>query len=440
MTKPGPHPWATNDTFSAGPDIGSDAKTVPLAAHMEDGYYRGRRPAPDILNWQLNRNYLTHLSVARLQAANYQHIVTDTTDYSTGRLVASSHYTSSSGNYMRTSLYFANGSTSNLQELWSENGADWTAATSDPVLSSLGSNPTIGADGEDSNHRIVTGSWGGGTGYNKVVYHTQHSGVWTAVTFSGGAPANALWHDVACDRDTAGNATAHWCITAYVSGSSALLWSSTDGITFSVESGFSTASGWNPTGIYHSCHPAGALGPGDAGNPIWLVSSGDQVYRSADHVTWTGPVYIGGATGQRGLAYSKLSRRWVAAHSYNNGGDISYSDDNGATWTTISNALPGAASADDHRIAGDGYGTFVVVAENALTNAMWVSVDEGLTWSMVRVPDDTMAGWVSDDGYIIEPAFFASDVDNTPAGCGFFVYAGYNDNTPETRIFRSLVV
>lgn len=139
------------------------------------------------------------------------------------------------------------------------------------------------------------------------------------------------------------------------------------------------------------------------------------------------------------------------AHSDTDFGDISYSDDNGATWTYLAGALPITAGPPTHatagmeaHIAGDGYGTFVVTRNNRQAVAdgkFWISVDEGLTWTAGEFPDDTMAQWGTDDGYIIEPCFQVdNDVDAVSKAAGYFIFAGYNDTAVETRIFRSLLV
>jgi hypothetical protein len=448
MTKPGDHPWAKDDVWTAGPDIGVNTKAAPPDANRDEGYYRQRRPGPDVLNWQLNRNALIQQTVARLAGMNYTPQITSTVDYnSVGALRAACHFGDAALRNSLCTLVFYNNlaGADNILEFGGINGVTWTAPGSNPVFAgAIGGNPAfLDADGSDADHRIVLHN----NAVDQVRYNT--GGAWANITYTAGAP-NYFWQAVGCDRNTAGGATAHWLIGAYTgAGTSAAIWSSTDGIAFAVEAGFSTAVGANVDCIQHSLHPAGALGPDDVGNPAWIVISGNNAYRSTDHSTWLGPVALGyNSSTSRAVAYSRPSRRWVVAHSDTDFGDISYSDDNGATWTYLAGALPveaghSVAGMEAH-IAGDGYGTFIVIRHdrNAVADGkFWISVDEGLTWSLGEFLDDTMAQWGTDDGYVIEPCFqVANDVDGTPLAAGYFIFAGYNDSTPETRIFRSLLV
>lgn len=443
MTKPGPHRWATGDTYASGPDIGSNTKTVPLSAHIADGYYRGRRPAPDILNWQLNRNYLTHLSVARLQAMNYTLAHESLADYNTGLLKSSYHSYDSAGRDIYCALIYYDSTNTNLKEIVAKHGVDWNTPTSEVLISSVTSAPiSVDADGDDAANRVAVAHWSGAT--DQVVYATDYTSNWGAITWSGGAPGHE-WYGVACDRDTAGNGAAHWCICGF--GSTDMqIWSSTDGVTFADETGF-PSSGSALRGVYHSCHPAGALGPDDAGNPVWLTNNSvDQIYYSTNHTSWSTGALLSAydLSSPRALAYSRPQRRWVAAHSGTSFGAISYSDDNGVTWTTNTSALPihpdMAKATTQARIAGDGYGTFVVtrnVQPDETGSHMWASVDDGVTWSMFK-PCDDIDG---DTGRIVEGCFYESaDLDEATKGGGFFIYAGYYDGGPETQIMKSLVV
>jgi hypothetical protein len=451
MTKPGFHPWAKDDVWTAGPDVGSDTKAAPPDANRDEGYYRQRRPGPDVFNWQINRNSLIQDTLARLQAANYQHVRTDTTDYGTGapvgKLMTSCHFGDANlRNTICTLIFYdAAAGAEQILEYGGINGVTWSAPGANPVFAAPGAGvPTfLDADGSDADHRIVCHD----NAVDRVRYNT--GGAWANITFTAGAPTY-YWLSLACDRNTAGGASAHWVISAFVAaGASAAVWSSTDGINFAAEAGFSTANGVTPEGTYHSNHPAGALGPDDVGNPTWLVLGQDSAYRSTDHATWSSAVALGyDCRNNRSAAYSRPARRWVVAHSDTDFGDVSYSDDNGATWTYLAGALPVeaghiAAGVEAH-IAGDGYGTFVVTRHTRTAVAdgkFWISVDEGLTWSLGEFPDDAMAQWGSDDGYIIEPCFqAANDVDGQPLAAGYFIFAGYNDSVPETRIFRSLLV
>ena len=437
--KPGPHPWAENDTYVGGPTIGSDTKTPTIAQHKEDGAYPEFTPAPGIWNWQMNRIHLAAQSLARMQASSYSEHLALPHDAHGGKMYASAHSFWGASNEIQPSFFFwddaAGGGADVIKELRGQ-------VVYTPVATGITSAPTaVDADGDDSSRRIVTVAGGGAT--DTVRYSTGLGG-WATVTFTAGAPT-ADWYGVACDRDTAGNGVAHWCIAGWDPVNMAL-WSSADGVNFAVEAGF-PAGGSALQGVYHSNHHAGAMGPDDLGNPVWLTNNlVDQVYYSTDHAVWTtgGSLSLYDLSSPRAMAYSMPARRWVAAHSGLSFGAISYSDDNGATWTTDTTALPIIATmqnaATKAYITGDGYGTFVVTRSAQPSDTgylIWVSVDNGETWSMVRLVRAT----AYDLGHVIEGCYYPNvNIGDTPDGGGFFSYAFYRDTTTEIFHYRSMVV
>lgn len=449
--KPGPHPWATNDTYAAGPDVGSDTKTQPLPVLQEDGYYRGRRPAPDLLNWKLNRSHLTQQSAARMQVASTALIETDSTfdlDVAGGGddLQASCHVGALG---TRQVFIFGRHSAAQIKEYYSYvGGVRWLAPASSPVsVGPYGALVALDADGDNAFRRIVTIDDGTPASNDAVRYNTSiGAATWGSATFLPGPPG-LNWRSIGCDRDTAGAGFARWCIGDDAAGGNSALWTSADGVNFSAASGWVGPTVTEPLrGIYHSCHRAGALGTDDAGNSTWLVLSDTYASWSFNGNSWATNVAghglsVGGSNfGPRSAAYSMTSRRWVAALPGSAAGDIAYSDDNGMTWTTIAGALTGITSAIP-RIASDGYGTFVVINNSpAGPAAFWYSVDEGMTWTKGRVPGSALYGSAY-DGQVVEGAFDCSvDVDETPGSQQFFIIITYEDSGPVTEFYRSLAI
>lgn len=448
MSKPGYFKWAESDAYAAI-DIGSDNKLEPQATGQTDGFYRGYRPGPDTVNWLMNRLAHAQRGLARIQVMNHKLILTDTTDYQGGRLIASCH--TSMGTGLRDIFLFYNDPVvGSIAEYHSaDGGATWSTPTSSPVFApGVAGGLVIDADGDGSTRRIVVAD--DGAIADLVRYATAIAGgSWTAVTFTAGAPTLA-WRSVGCDRDTAAAGAAQWCIGDDAGGGSSVLWSSVDGINFAVDAAWPGATVTEPLhGIYHSCHPVGGFGPSDLGNPTWLVLSDTYATRSADGAAWTaaahGLALGGGSFGHRSAAYSRAGNRWVVVLPAAAGGDVAYSDDNGATWTTLASALPNFPGAGfEPSICGDGYGTFLVTTagDSGSDTRVYISTDNGGTWTTLRLPSaNYAAGAGALDGVVCEAAVDeGADVDEISDAVTAFVIGLYDDSDPETEIFRSLLI
>lgn len=423
--RPGYIPFATNDTYVAGPDIGDNTKTAPLTVHREDGYYRGRRPAPDTWNWITNRYSLLEEQMARLQATNYVTADSSVLAYTTMNASCHNFNTVSTTLNQEVSFFFYNGGAGTVVEQLGANGMIWTTPG---VVAAGGIAGIVAMDAEGSNsyHKIVVIDDGV---INDLVRYQAGAAAWATVTFTAGAPG-LDWRSVGNDRDTAGSGNDLWLIGDDAGGGNSVMWSSTDGITFGVLATWPGATVTEPIhGIYHSCHPAGALGPDDAGNPTWLALSDTYSTYSADGATWTAKAHGlntgAGSFNSRSAAYSRNARRWVVVHPDSQFGTVSYSDDNGDTWTTTASALPSAVAGAGRspHIACDGYGTFIVVEGAAGVDAqrVWISTDEGITWTafIVDITGSTMEG-LEIEACVEED----KDVDE-PGTCGQFFCIGY---------------
>jgi hypothetical protein len=440
MTRPGYIPFATNDTYVAGPDIGDDTKTAPLTLHREDGYYRTRRPGPDIFNWELNRLGLVQEMVARLQVLNYN--LMDSNAFAHTTMDAVCHNRNTTNSDIEVSFFFYSVGAGNVVERRGINGVVWSAPG---AVTAAGFAATVAMDAEGSNayHKVVTFDDGI---INDTVRYQAGAGAWATVTFVAGAPA-LNWRAVGNDRNTAGGANDLWLIGDAASpGPNSALWDSPDGINFTVVATWPAATVQEPLhGIYHSCHAVDALGPDDAGNPTWLVLSDTYATRSTDGATWTAVAHGlnvgGGSFNARSAAYSRPARRWVVVHPDTQFGTISYSDDNGATWTTNAAQLPGASAAAGvtPHIAGDGYGTFVISGNNADMARLWVSTDDGITWTTFEMDLTTIAagaegifpiGCIEEDTNVDEPGLHNQ----------FFCVGFFDAGGPLFEAFRSLVI
>ncbi|MCP3884170.1 MAG: exo-alpha-sialidase [Propionibacteriaceae bacterium] len=286
----------------------------------------------------------------------------------------------------------------------------------------------VAEDGDDDHAGRVTIVCSTGPNFIKdAVYTSLDGAAFSLVTITGTPGLN--FQRIGCDKA----ASPTWIIGDKVSSGSPSLYSSTNGTTYSVVSGFPTVtSAQDILDIQHTCHHAGALGPSDPGNARWLVITPDYAFRSTDGATWfyqSHGLSIAIAS-HRKIAYSRTSQRWVAVTSV--AGQVAYSDDHGATWTTIAGAL---GTSIGERIVSDGHGTFVVQAGDgdrttSYARAIYISVDEGLTWTrhyvshIGTIPYGTLRDLMS---------FGLYDMDETPDSVQGYLFADYDSGTEEHK-------
>lgn len=437
MTRPGPAPWAENDVYVGGPDVGSNTKTSPLALHREDGYYRTRRPAPDILNHQLNRLGLLQSEVARMRAKNL--VSTDGTAGAAANTMAGWCYDQL--NDICTFL-FHNAAGAALAATESIGGEIWPAQVA-VFPAGVGVFDTVDGAADDVGNRHVIGD-GVGAGLTDIIRASAHGGAWGAV---GAGGAGLHWQAIGCDRNTAAGAQALFLIgdDANVQVGPAaqpVVYGFGAGPAYGVVAGFGAAT--LPAGvgvgeevyfIGHTNHPVGALGPDDPGNPSWLVLTTTQSVVSADGAAWTTAAhgFLGAVMAPRVAAYSRTSGRWVVALQGAAAGNIEYSDDNGTNWTLVAGAFNAVTAFP--QIVCDGYGTFVVgeagIAGGADTQ-FFVSVDEGLTWESVVYPVDP-----NGDEFVLGAQVDASlNVDDAPTWSQA-IHHGVQRAAPSLSVQRS---
>jgi hypothetical protein len=375
--KPGTHPWADNDVYAAGPDVGSNTKTETLALHRGDGYARSRRPSPDNLNWQLNRGGVAHKLLSKIQSGNYT--LEDSTASPAASVLATACWTLNNEGNINVFLYDG---VNTISERRGIQGRIWSIPASSPVSAAAGVVTLIDSASDDVNNRVICASSGVN---NQVHYNNSYAGgSWAASAIA--VNVSAGWSAIGCDANTAGGANALWLIGDDTTNTNPGAGNGILNSSVNLGANFAAVGTWPAIAepilcIEHSHHAAGALGPDDAGNPTWLILTTTRAVSSADGATWTNSAHgLGIAANKDSLAYSKCERRWVWPIG---GADVVYSDDNGVTWVTLNNVLAGSTGVPaDMHIQGDGYGTFVIVDDsNVSRERFWVSVDDGITWT-----------------------------------------------------------
>lgn len=430
--RPGPFPHAENDLYIGGPDIGQGTKTEPPLVLQEDGYYRGYRPAPDCLNWALNRAALAHRSTARMQVANWQQ-TTSVAILAGYTLESATHHESATATNINAFLFnIAAGNV--VEEVRSLEGLGLGVPASSPVWAAPNAVALIDSDADDIGQRMVA-IYGA---INDLVRYNNAYGAATWNTAVMGAPA-LNWQAIGCDRNTAAAANARWLVGDDAGGGNSVLFTSTAGNPPL----FGVVATWPVIAepirfIGHTCHPVGAMGPDDLGNPSWLIMTTTRCCVSANGLAWSNQAHglAGAAPEKRTVAYSRSSRRWVAVLDGGSIGDVAWSADNGATWTTIVGALsPAPAGGIGLEIACDGFGTFVITEASGY---IWHSVDDGMTWTRAWI-SGVVAPSVNRN--LVEPFYgSATNADDTPAFPQGFTIIDHDGAAPLLMGLRSLVV
>jgi hypothetical protein len=440
--RPGRHPWAENNTYAGGPDAGSNSKTETTTLLRDDGYYRTRRPAPDLLNWQLNRGGLAHQFAAKMLVSNLTQ--TDNLAFPAGNEIldaSCSMVNATTG--MTISLFFIDAAPIEVIERFSRDGVNWAVPGSSPVTGGLANAIlSIDADSDGTAYRCLAISNAPGT--NQIWYNNNFAASpWLLAAVAGVARD---WLCIGSDRNTAGGAQPLWMIGDSGTGGTVAprIYGSAVAAApanfADVGAGLAAIAVGNQINfVGHTCHPAGALGPDDAGNPSWLALStapagAGLALVSADGATWSQQAHGLGAwqISNKSAAYSRTAGRWVVIDT---AGGTWYSDDNGVTWAAgvtlpMIALFPGTAP----QIKCDGYGTFVI--SDVAANLIWVSTDEGITWTAIELDGITAAA----TAMAVEVGFDQNSNWNTPGTHPtFFTVSAATPATPLLETYRTLV-
>lgn len=131
------------------------------------------------------------------------------------------------------------------------------------------------------------------------------------------------------------------------------------------------------------------------GNGSGFGGPGPDVYYSADGATWTG-VRIAGALNVYLFAVTHIGSTYYAsggatiAGVYQN--RLYKSTDGGATWTSLTPPISGAAISTDPNVYSGIGNTLIVVTRQGSTSAVnrvWFSSDEGSSWTEGEMPQST---------------------------------------------------
>jgi len=233
-----------------------------------------------------------------------------------------------------------------------------------------GPNPGAGQDVTDmdangSGRRLATADDGGGD----CVFYSDALGTWTACVI-GGTPG-LDFAVVGSDRGAGAGAADVWLIADTATPSA--VYRSPYGVTFAAQ----TVTGLTTRvrTILHTCDPA---------NDCWVLMTDTQCARSLDNgLTWTTAAHGLSSTNQhRAVAYDRLHARFVVL--IDGGRHVGYSDDNGATWTEVTNALPEAITGAPRRLVATDSG--LLLAWCGTDSQLFASVDGGETWRRLYAP------------------------------------------------------
>lgn len=331
-------------------------------------------------------------------------------------------------------FFWHNAAGSQVHETVTRGGEIWPAISL--VYSGAGTITGLDAAASQQGRRNVVVS-----GINDIVRQDLNGAGWGACTFTGGAPGKN-WISIGCDRDATGGGYKFLIGDDGAGPAAPVVWASTNGTSYTAVGTFPTlTAGYQIAGIFHTQHPVDALGPDDPGNPSWLIivtnASGGVVaiLRSTDGATWTQAAVSWAGTGvfTRAAAYSRLGQRWVVAMQGAALGDVRYSDDNGATWTTVSSAFVPTSSTI--QMACDGLGTFIAWAKGATSSdsEFFISVDNGETWESVATPFDHTSTPATAWNVVIGQATAAS-----VKRAGAIFLGAHDSGVQEPSIYRTL--
>lgn len=362
--------WATDTLFPAGGDAWSAQpnKEDPSDAKKDVGRVPAELPPATETNWWRNMVSRWLLHLCTLRVLNWLDIRDYTAVAATGAPAV--------GCWDEGAGYFYLG-TANGEVIQSPTGEYWDDDGGGAAVGPFIGNPIHSIDSSDADHRVATGNHAA----DAVYYKTTAIG-WTVCTLGG---AGLTWEHVASDHDANGGG-AVWLIVD--NATPAVFYRSTDGITFTVVN----VTGFTGSGVNTMLVPSR-----DPDNDTWLVIDGTNASRSADQgATWTTAAH--GLTLKTpsatypgyGVCYDRASGRYIAVLSGGSAGDVAYSEDNGATWSTFSSVLPSTvASPSDLEVFTSGDGEIIAHIGDV---GFWSSVDGGETWRPVDLPAAASGG------------------------------------------------
>jgi hypothetical protein len=384
--------WASLDLYTTPPSVGVATKFEPTATLRNEGFHGNDKVGPGFVNHMLNRLALSQQFMAKMMAGNYS--LKDSGNFPAGgeKLGVGVSMQSPTSGMTLSWLFYPSGGAGNIVERATWDGGAYFIPVASPVAAVAGAIAALDAESDGNIYRVCVAS--GPPLTDQIFYNNDFAATPWLGAGTGGAAKD--WLSVGCDRNTAGGANPLWLIGDSGAGGTIapVLYGNAAAATPAVFANVATfpvlAIGNQIDFIGHTNHPAGALGPNDSGNPSWLVlttapAGAGRSLVSADGATWSDQAHGLGAwqINKKSAAYSRTASRWVVVDT---NGNTFYSDDNGVTWAAgVTIPLP-AAPMVNPQIVCDGYGTFVIGEQ---TSRMWVSTDDGITWSRLEIPPTT---------------------------------------------------
>lgn len=371
MTKPATIlEWATDDIFPAGGDPWSSQpnKVEPPAGKIDTGRVPTELPPSVETNWwrSMVSRFIEHLLSFRL--LNWHNDISVSAVAATGA-PGPGCYDESTG---MLSIGTDDGETieSPTGIIWDDEGGGGVAGPW------VGMGAIVDMDSDDHGRRCCVGSYTTDRISTKIV-----AGSWASCTITG---APALTFDrIVSDSDAGGGGVALWLATDQSTPTA--FYRSTTGTTFAAV----VVPGWTGT------RPA-LVASKDPANDVVLAMNGTQVAMCSDHLglVWTVSAHglnitnPSGTYRQQFVAYDKARSRFVAILGGLSAGDIAYSEDNGATWTTLTGVLPAWGTGDIQLVASRDGELFAHLADSGFH----ASVDGGVSWKPVEVEPGASGG------------------------------------------------
>lgn len=398
MTKPERFLWAENTNHAAGADpwSGQPCKVEPAAGKKLTGFVPAERPPAEHMNWLLNQTGLWARWASVLQVRNWRmgdfSGVTPGADWWIPHCMCSAPVAAGGGFVSLVAVeeqqhYVIRSSVDDT--VWTaEGGAAGSLANLWGAPAAAHQHINICAN---SGGALVAVSDDGAT--NDLAATSPLAPNWGAIA---ALALTVRWR--ACEND--------WKATPSAAGTTVV--GAHTGLLYVYNS---TLGAWTTAGTPYAAAVDVIKHTHDTANSYFLAAVTDRVIKSATGLsgTWSVITPSWGAFACSGLGYDADSKRWIAV-GYGTAGDLWYSDDDGATWSSWAGAVPMLSANGRKSIACDGHGCWVVTGSTELTGTddpMYWSVDNGATWNTLAYPTAFASGVAYHNGHFVTCGYSA---------------------------------
>ncbi len=370
--------WATDANFPAGvnPWNAQPNKVEPSAAKVDVGRQPTELPPAEETNWwrSMVSRFVSHLVSIRM--LNWSDYGVDTTTP-----VASGAGSAWAGCYDETDGVFTVG-TGDGETVVTSNGYVWDddggAGLAGPNIGA--GNAVTGIASDDSGTRVACVPSAAAPPGDEVFYSIA-PGAWAACGFAAGLGLTFT----KVESNGRYGSTGTWII-ADTASPAAVYRSQGTMINFAVVA---------VTGLTTQ-YPM-ICASKDTDNDCWVILTATQCARSSDHgATWTTALHglavvtggpAAGCLAANVITYDKATSRFIVFGGATSR-DVSYSEDNGISWTTVTNALPATWT---------GYGQIITSRDGEILahcgSLGYVgSVDGGETWELIHTSPPRVGG------------------------------------------------